>query len=77
MYSTWKIALDSAWAGPSWISWARRDRSASCASTIRISTSYGPLETRVLAHEARVAALEEQPVLSRLRWASSNRASSD
>ena len=36
MYSTWKIALLSAWAGPSWISWASRARSASCASTIRI-----------------------------------------
>ena len=28
-----------AWAGPSWISWASRDRSASWASTIRIATS--------------------------------------
>ena len=31
MYSTWKIALLSAWAGPSWISWASRERSASWA----------------------------------------------
>ena len=39
MYSTWKIAFDRTWAGPSWISWARRDRSDSWASTIRIWTS--------------------------------------
>ena len=36
MYSTWKIVLVNAWAGPSWISCASRDRSASCASTMRI-----------------------------------------
>ena len=36
MYSTWKIALVRAWAGPSWISWASRERSASWASTMRI-----------------------------------------
>ena len=32
MMSTWKMALARAWAGPSWISWARRARSASCSS---------------------------------------------
>ena len=61
MYSTWKIAFDSAWAGPSWISWASRDRSASCASTIRISTSNGRSGSSSLGDQARVAALEEQP----------------
>ena len=39
MYSTWKIAFVSAWAGPSWISWASRARSASWASTMRIAMS--------------------------------------
>jgi hypothetical protein len=39
MYSTWKIAFDRTWAGPSWTSWASRDRSDSWASTIRIWTS--------------------------------------
>ena len=41
MYSTWKTAFERAWAGPSWISWASRERSASWASTIRISRSIG------------------------------------
>ena len=61
MYSTWKIALLSAWAGPSWISWPSRDRSASWASMIRILRSLlvaGPVR---LADQGRVAALEEEP----------------
>ena len=40
--STWKMALDSACAGPSWTSCASRARSASWASTIRIWSSVGP-----------------------------------
>ena len=51
----------SAWAGPSWISWASRDRSASWASTIRIWRS--PLGRRAagLVDQGRVATLEEEP----------------
>ena len=42
MYSTWKIAFERAWAGPSWTSWASRARSASWASTMRIWTPAEP-----------------------------------
>ena len=61
MYSTWKIALDSAWAGPSWISWARRDRSASWASTMRIARSPSASRPLAVGDERGVAALQEQP----------------
>ena len=61
MYSTWKIAFDSAWAGPSWISWARRERSASWASTIRIWMSLGVAGPPAVVDQRGVAALEEQP----------------
>ena len=61
MNSTWKIALDSACAGPSWTSWASRARSASCASTIRIWSSVEHRRQRGLRHQRRVAALQEQP----------------
>ena len=60
MYSTWKIAFDRTWAGPSWTSWASRERSDSWASTIRIWTSVGEALGGV-ADEAGVAALEEEP----------------
>ena len=61
MNSTWKIAFESACAGPSWISWASRTRSPSCASTIRIWSSVGSLGQGDVGDERRVPALDEQP----------------
>ena len=70
MYSTWKIAFDSTWAGPSWISWARRERSDSWASTIRIWSSVGrPSATAMSRLESPRS--RKSHVLSRLRSASS------
>ena len=61
MYSTWKIAFDRAWAGPSWISWASRDRSASWASTMRIRMSEASGAVARLRHERSVATAQEEP----------------
>ena len=77
MNSTWKIALERAWAGPSWTSWASRARSASWASTIRICE----LAWHADGGDGSVTS-EASPrsrnshVLSRLRIASSRRESS-
>ena len=59
-YSTPKIAFESAWAGPSWTSCARRVRSASRASTIRIWKSSARSGAAGSARRS-VTALEEQP----------------
>ena len=74
MYSTWKIAFDRAWAGPSWTSWASRERSASWASTIRIWTSVGGLASASDRSVMRLASPRSRNshVLSRLRWARSS-----
>ena len=81
MYSTWKIALDSAWAGPSWTSCASRARSASWASTIRIwnCVGSGPLPSLVPSSVTsdRSPRSRNSHVLSRLRRASSSRDRSD
>ena len=76
MNSTWKIAFESACAGPSWTSWARRARSASWASTIRIwssveTTGSAGSVTSVVSPRSR-----NSHVVSRLRIASSRRESS-
>ena len=76
MNSTWKIALDSAWAGPSWTSWARRDRSASCASTIRIWSSVGIAGSWASVTSELSPRSRNSHVLSRLRIPSSSRDSS-
>ena len=55
------MALTSACAGPSWTSWARRTRSASRASTIRIRRSSGQVRRGRIALQAGVAALQEEP----------------
>ena len=76
MYSTPKIALESACAGPSWISWARRVRSASRASTIRIWRSSASSGAAGSARSDASPRSRKSQVRSRPRTASSRRASS-
>ena len=76
MYSTWKIAFDSACAGPSWISWASRRRSASCASMMRIWTSAASGAVLGSATSEPSPRLRNSHVRSRLSWARPIRASS-
>ena len=61
MNSTWKIAFERLWAGPSWISWASRDRSASSDSTIRIAMSAFVAGASGFGEHRLAAALEEAP----------------
>ena len=75
MYSTWKIAFDKTWAGPSWTSWASRDRSDSWASTIRICSSFGNPSLASLTRLESPRSRKSQ-VVSRLRSAISSLASS-
>ena len=76
MNSTWKIAFESACAGPSWISWASRTRSPSWASTIRIWSSVGSLGRPTSVTSDASPRSRNSQVVSRLRMASSSRESS-
>ena len=64
--------VGEAWAGPSWTSWASRERSASWASTIRIWTSVGRVAPAGSAMRLMSPRSRKSQVLSRLRWASSS-----
>ena len=70
--STWKIALESDCAGPSWTSCASRVRSPSWASTIRIWISVGIAFVLSETSDASPRSRNSH-VLSRFRIASSRR----